>query len=367
MSGRKLGLILCAAALLLGCASPEQAADSKAKGTPTVDTKEQLKQRLTSEQYEVTQQCGTEPPFRNAYWNNHEPGLYVDVVDGTPLFSSADKFDSGTGWPSFTRPISDDATIQKNDSSLGMERIEAKSKHANSHLGHVFDDGPADRGGERWCINSAALRFIPLADLEKEGYGEWKARIVGTAAAAKASGPAAAPAKATAPEGKPATATKEVAILAGGCFWGMEELFRKEPGVLNIEAGYTGGWIENPTYDDTHDSKSGHAESVRVEFDPAKISYGELLDFFFRIHDPTTKNRQGHDVGTQYRSAIFYTSEAQKQEALKAVERAQKSGRWSKPITTEVTEATKWWPAEEYHQDYLQKHPEGYTCHFIRD
>jgi len=148
-----------------------------------METKEQIKQRLTPEQYEVTQQCGTEPPFRNAYWDNHEPGLYVDIVDGTPLFSSADKFDSGTGWPSFTHPISEDATVRKSDSSHGMERVEARSKRAGSHLGHVFDDGPAEAGGERWCINSASLRFIPLADLEKEGYGEWKARIAAAAAA----------------------------------------------------------------------------------------------------------------------------------------------------------------------------------------
>ena len=164
-----------------------------------------------------------------------------------------------------------------------------------------------------------------------------------------------------------ANASPEVAILAGGCFWGMEELLRKEPGVLRIEVGYTGGWVENPKYEDTHDSKSGHAEAVRIEFDPTKTSYGALLDFFFRIHDPTTKNRQGNDVGTQYRSAIFYTSEAQRQQALEAVERARKSGRWSKPITTEITAASKWWPAEEYHQDYLQKHPGGYTCHYVRD
>ena len=165
----------------------------------------------------------------------------------------------------------------------------------------------------------------------------------------------------------PTSATSEVAILAGGCFWGMEELLRKEPGVLKIEVGYTGGWLDHPKYEDTHDSKSGHAEAVRVEFNPKELSYGDLLDFFFRIHDPTTKNRQGNDVGTQYRSAIFYTSEAQKEEALKAIERAQKSGRWKKPITTEITAATQWWPAEDYHQDYLQKHPGGYTCHYLRD
>ena len=174
-----------------------------------------------------------------------------------------------------------------------------------------------------------------------------------------------APAKADGTQS--ASSTTEVAILAGGCFWGMEELLRQEPGVLNIEVGYTGGWLDNPKYDDTHDSKSGHAEAVRIEFDPKKLSYGDLLDFFFRIHDPTTKNRQGNDVGTQYRSAIFYMTDAQRLEAEKAVERAQKSGRWSRPITTEVVAAGKWWPAEDYHQDYLQKHPGGYSCHYIRD
>ena len=176
---------LCTAALLTGCASPGSAAGGSAPqpGARKMENKEQLKQRLTPLQYEVTQNGGTEPPFRNEYWDNHEPGLYVDVVDGTPLFSSVDKFDSGTGWPSFTRPISEDATQRTSDGSLGMERVEVLSKHAGSHLGHVFDDGPPEAGGERWCMNSAALRFIPLADLEKEGYGEWKARIAAAAAA----------------------------------------------------------------------------------------------------------------------------------------------------------------------------------------
>jgi methionine-S-sulfoxide reductase len=160
----------------------------------------------------------------------------------------------------------------------------------------------------------------------------------------------------------------ETAVLAGGCFWGMEDILMKAPGVLDIEAGYTGGWLENPKYDDTHDSKSGHAEAIKVIFDPTKITYAQILDdWFFRMHDPTTPNRQGNDVGTQYRSAIFPTNPAQAKEAEAAKARAGTSGRWKKPIATTIEPFTKWWPAEGYHQDYLQKNPGGYTCHWMRD
>lgn len=132
---------------------------------------------LTDLQYTVTQQAGTEPPFRNAYWNNHAPGIYVDVVSGQPLFSSADKYDSGTGWPSFTKPIDADAVSTKTDWKLLLPRTEVVSSGAESHLGHVFRDGPRDAGGLRYCMNSAALRFVPLDELEAQGYGDYLARF----------------------------------------------------------------------------------------------------------------------------------------------------------------------------------------------
>jgi peptide methionine sulfoxide reductase msrA/msrB len=354
-------------ALAQGVSKKEPAVTSPSAPTtspPGKPADDDLRKRLTPEQYRVTQQCGTEPPFRNAYWDNHEPGLYVDVVSGEPLFSSTDKFDSGSGWPSFTKPVAP-TVVEKKDATHGMVRVEVRSKGGDSHLGHVFDDGPRDQGGLRYCINSASLRFIPAGKLVAEGYGQY-AGLFGLSAAGGAGG---ATATAGAPGGAKATAVKEreVALLAGGCFWGMEDLLRKIPGVLETEAGYTGGWLVNPRYEDTHGSKSGHAEAVRVVFDPRVLSYEELLEkWFFRMHDPTTLNRQGNDVGTQYRSAIFYADDEQKATAERVKARVQASGRWKGTITTEIAKASAWYAAEGYHQDYLEKNPGGYTCHFLR-
>ncbi len=160
-------LVLNLSIVLMNPKTPDAQGGGAAMG------KQELKERLTPLQYEVTQRCGTEPAFDNAYWDNKEPGIYVDIVSGEPLFSSLDKFDSGSGWPSFTRPISEAGVIRKEDTSHGMRRVEVRSAVSGSHLGHVFEDGPAPRG-KRFCINSAALRFIPLDDLEKEGYGEYR-------------------------------------------------------------------------------------------------------------------------------------------------------------------------------------------------
>lgn len=163
---------------------------------------------------------------------------------------------------------------------------------------------------------------------------------------------------------KPGT---EIATLAGGCFWGVEELIRKQAGVLDTEVGYTGGVVPNPTYELVKKGDTGHAESLRVVFDPKKISYENLLLFFFRLHDPTTVNRQGNDRGSQYRSAIFYHSDEQKKTAEAVKARVEKSGKWKQPIVTEIVPAKEFYPAEDYHQDYLQANPNGYTCHYVRD
>ena len=162
-------------------------------------------------------------------------------------------------------------------------------------------------------------------------------------------------------------AKREVAILAGGCFWGMEEILRKIPGVLETKVGYTGGLVAHPSYKLVCTGITGHAEGVEITFDPAKLSFEELLGYFFRMHDPTILNQQHNDRGTQYRSAIFYTSEEQKKTAEKVKERVDKAGKWKKPIVTEITKASEFWPGEDYHQKYLIKNPGGYNCHFLRD
>ena len=304
----------------------------------------QLQDQLSPQSYACTQKNGTEAPFKNAYWDLDLDGIYLDVVSGEPLFSSLDKFKSSSGWPSFTKPLVALKTVR--DSTLGMTRDEVRSPGADSHLGHVFDDGPGP-GGQRFCINSASLRFVPIEPLDafkKAGLGPYLFDFAS----------------------RPEVAARhgwEVATFAGGCFWGVEELFEHEPGVIETQVGYAGGDPRRATYREVTSGTTGHAEAIQVLFDSKKTSYTQLLLRLFNIHDPTQKNRQANDRGTQYRSAIFVASPAQRQAAQSVMQRVERSKKWKAPLVTEVVDLAGFVRAEEGHQKYLDRNPQGYRCH----
>lgn len=299
-----------------------------------------LKAKLSSLEYEVTQHCATEPAFNNKYWDSKELGLYVDKISGVPLFVSLKKFDSGSGWPSFTEAIASSSIVKTRDISVGMERIELKSKNSKAHLGHLFNDGPKLEGGLRYCINSASLNFIKYDDLKKDFYEPYLYLFENI--------------------------NTESIVLSGGCFWGMEELFRKIEGVLYTKVGYSGGFMDNPNYEKVKTGKTGHAESILINFDTKKTNLENILNYFFTIHDPTTHDRQGNDIGTQYRSEIFYTSDSQKNIIDAIIKKIENLKVWKKPLATAVEQLNRFYDAEEYHQKYLEKNPGGYTCHFER-
>lgn len=279
---------------------------------------------LSPEDRRIVLAKGTEAAFCGTLLDNKKKGVYVSKLGGLPLFASSDKFNSGTGWPSFFKPVSWDHIRYVRDGAHGMERIEILDTKSGAHLGHVFEDGPAPTG-LRYCLNSASLEFI------EEG------------------------------QTLPLQPIKtETAYFAGGCFWGVEDRFQEEPGVISAISGYQGGKLVNPTYKQVCTDTTGHAETVKIMFDPTQTSYEKLLEAFFKFHNPTHLDRQGPDVGTQYRSAIF--ADANQLPIAKAFLEKNAAWRGSKIVTKLETleSAGKFYEAEEYHQDYHQKN--GGSC-----
>jgi peptide methionine sulfoxide reductase msrA/msrB len=290
--------------------------------------------RLTPEQFRIARAKDTEPAFCGGLLHNKEPGMYVCVCCNLPLFESSAKFESGTGWPSFFQPVAKENIRERHDTSHGMVRTEILCQRCGSHLGHLFDDGPRPTG-LRYCLNSEVLRFVPTAKLK-------------TIAEPDPIVPAAAD--------DPPPSRAEV-VFAGGCFWCVEAVFRQLKGVSDVTSGYAGGDAKTANYETVSTGLTGHAESVRIVYDPRVISYETLLKVHFATHDPTTLNRQGNDVGTQYRSAIFYANDEQKQIAEAMIADLTAARAFPRPIVTTLEPLSRFYPAESHHQNYVACYP----------
>ena len=324
-------------------------ADGKLTGPVDVPkvvlTAAEWRKRLTPEQYRITRGRGTEAAFCGGLLKNKEAGMYVCVCCNLPLFESSAKFESGTGWPSFFQPAAKENIREKTDRSHGMVRTEILCERCDAHLGHVFEDGPRPTG-LRYCLNSEALRFVANDRLK-------------TIAESQQPSPEAkaGPAPAQGDRSKAGPAARADAVFAGGCFWCVEAVFEQLDGVLDAVSGYAGGDAATANYQAVSTGKTGHAEAVKIVYDPRKISYEELLKVHFATHDPTTLNRQGNDVGRQYRSAIFYANDEEKELAEAFIADLSQAKVFKRRIVTTLEPLAGFYPAEAKHQDFVACNP----------
>lgn len=273
--------------------------------------------KLTAEEERVIVHKGTEAPFSGIYDDFYEPGTYVCKRCDAPLYRSGDKFSSSCGWPSFDDEIKGAVTRAKDADG---RRTEILCANCGAHLGHVFEGEGFTPKNTRHCVNSISMTFIPAV----------------------------------------AKTTLSKAYFAGGCFWGVEYFFEKQPGVVSAVSGYMGGTVENPTYREVCEGKTGHLEVVEITYDPAKVSYETLAKYFFEIHDPTQANGQGPDIGEQYLSVVFFSNSAEQATATQLIDILTKKGY---RVATRVLPASEFWKAEDYHQDYYEKNKKTPYCH----